>query len=84
MTARPDAQLPVNVVIKTSDGVVSLLVDEIGDVLEVPENLFETPPETLQGATRELILGAYKLKDRLLLVLDTERTVNPSRSRARD
>lgn len=84
MEARPDAQLPVNVVIKTSDGVVSLLVDEIGDVLDVSENLFETPPETLQGATRELILGAYKLKDRLLLILDTERTVNPSRSRARD
>ena len=31
--------------------------------------------ETLRGAARELIRGAYKLKDRLLLVLDTERTV---------
>jgi len=73
---RPDGELPVNVIVQTDDGAVSLLVDEIGDVLEVPENLFEGPPETLQGTARELIRGAYKLPDRLLLILDTERTVN--------
>jgi purine-binding chemotaxis protein CheW len=73
---RPADQLPVNVVVQTDDGAVSLLVDEIGDVLQVPDKLFERPPETLQGRARELIRGAYKLKDRLLLILDTERTVN--------
>jgi purine-binding chemotaxis protein CheW len=72
---RPDDQLPVNVVVRTEDGAVSLLVDEIGDVLKVSEDLFERPPETLRGTARDLIRGAYKLKDRLLLVLDTERTV---------
>jgi purine-binding chemotaxis protein CheW len=69
-------QLPVNVVVHTDDGAVSLLVDEIGDVLEVPEKAFERPPETLQGSARELIRGAYKLEDRLLLILDIEQTVN--------
>jgi purine-binding chemotaxis protein CheW len=73
---RPADHLPVNVVVQTDDGAVSLLVDEIGDVLAVPEKLFERPPETLKGNARELIRGAYKLEDRLLLVLDTERTVN--------
>src|ERR1700722_16305845 len=73
---RPSDQLPVNVVVQTEGGAVSLLVDEIGDVLEVPEKAFERPPETLDGIARELILGAYKLADRLLLILDTERTVN--------
>jgi purine-binding chemotaxis protein CheW len=72
---RPAEQLPVNVVVQTDDGAVSLLVDEIGDVLTVSEKLFERPPETLKGIARELIRGAYKLKDRLLLVLDTARTV---------
>jgi purine-binding chemotaxis protein CheW len=65
----------VNVVIHTDDGAVSLLVDEIGDVLHVPAKLFEPPPETLRGTTRELIQGAYKLNDRLLLVLDTEKAL---------
>jgi purine-binding chemotaxis protein CheW len=72
---RPANQWPLNVVVQTDDGAVSLLVDEIGDVLEVPETLFERPPETLQGTARELIRGAYKLPDGLLLILDIERTV---------
>ncbi|HEV3436910.1 MAG TPA: chemotaxis protein CheW [Gemmata sp.] len=75
---RPADQLPVNVVIQTDDGAVSLLVDEIGDVLQVPQAAFERPPVTLRGTARDLIRGAYKLEDRLLLILDTERTVNPT------
>jgi purine-binding chemotaxis protein CheW len=74
----PHDQPPLNVVVRTDDGAVSLLVDEIGDVLEVPTTLFERPPETLTGIARELISGAYKLEDRLLLVLDMERTVSLS------
>src|SRR5215831_11780923 len=76
MTERPAEQLPLNVVVQTADGAVSLLVDEIGDVLEVPEKLFERPPETLRGPARELIQGAYKLRDRLLLILDTARALD--------
>jgi purine-binding chemotaxis protein CheW len=76
MKDRPAGQLPVNVVVQTDDGSVSLLVDEIGDVLEVSEKEFERPPETLNGPARDLIRGAYKLADRLLLILDTERTVH--------
>ena len=55
---------------------IAVCPDEIGDVLEVEDETFESPPETLQGVARELIRGAYKLKERLLLVLDTEKTVN--------
>jgi purine-binding chemotaxis protein CheW len=67
---------PLNVVVRTSDGAVSLLVDEIGDVIEVDDDTFERPPDTLAEDARELIRGAYKLKDRLLLVLDAARTVD--------
>ena len=66
---------PVNVVIATDDGPVSLLVDEIGDVLKVSEKAFERLPDTLRGTARELIHGAYKLDDHLLLILNTERAV---------
>jgi purine-binding chemotaxis protein CheW len=52
---------------------VSLLVDEIGDVLEVEDSSFEPPPETLRGAVRSMILGVHKLKDRLMHVLDVEK-----------
>jgi purine-binding chemotaxis protein CheW len=41
----------------------------------VDEESFERPPETVRGETRELVRGVYKLQERLLLVLDTERAV---------
>jgi purine-binding chemotaxis protein CheW len=72
---RAGGETPMNIVVRTEDGAVSLLVDEIGDVLDVDAASFEGPPENLNPAARELIRGVYKLKSRLLLVLDTERTV---------
>lgn len=73
---RTGHQVPTNLVVRTDDGAVSLLVDEIGDVLDVDAATYERPPENLNPAAREIIRGVYKLKDRLLLVLDTERTVD--------
>jgi purine-binding chemotaxis protein CheW len=75
MPRLPETQLPMNVVVRTDDGAISFLVDEIGDVLEAEQEQFELPPETLQGPARDLVRGVYKLHGRLLLVLDTERAV---------
>lgn len=69
-------QASMNMVVRTADGAVSLLVDEIGDVLDMDVSTYEQPPENLAPAARDLIRGVYKLKDRLLLVLDEERTVD--------
>lgn len=72
---RTEHQIPMNMVVRTSDGVVSLQVDEIGDVLDVDAAAYERSPDNLDSATRELIRGVYKLKDRVLLVLDIEMAV---------
>jgi purine-binding chemotaxis protein CheW len=71
----PEDRRPMNVVVRTGEDVISLLVDEIGDVVNVQEETFERPPETLTGLSRQLIRGAYKLEDRLLLNLDTQKAV---------
>jgi purine-binding chemotaxis protein CheW len=68
-------QAPMSVVVRTNQGTISLLVDEIGDIIEVTADVLESPPETLQGVARELIEGVYKLADRLLLALDVNRVV---------
>jgi purine-binding chemotaxis protein CheW len=73
---RPVGQLPMNVVVRSDDGAVSFLVDQIGDVQEIDSDHFELPPETMTGPSRDLIRGAYKMKNRLLLILDTERAMN--------
>jgi purine-binding chemotaxis protein CheW len=44
--------------------------------LEVEEEAFELPPGTLAGDARELIRGVYKLKDALLIALDTDKMLN--------
>lgn len=75
---RPAGQLPMNVVVRTNDGAVSLLVDEIGDVIEVEEETLESPPETLQGFAREVVNGVYKLSGHLLLALDIDKIVDLS------
>jgi len=76
MSDLPKGVLPMNVVVRTEDGAISLLVDEIGDVIEVQDGTFEPPPETLQGPTREVVRGIHKLPDRLMLVLNIDRAVD--------
>jgi purine-binding chemotaxis protein CheW len=71
----PPDQEPMNVVVRTDEGAVSLLVDEIGDVLETEEEQYESLPDTLPPQARELMRGVYKLPDRLLLILDTEKAL---------
>lgn len=73
--APPSDRPPMNMVIRAADGAVSLLVDEIGDVIEVSEENFEPPPENLPQRHRELLDGIYKLEGKLLLILSPDRVL---------
>lgn len=75
LTDRPKDKLPMNVVVRGDEGAVSLLVDQIGDVIEVEADLFELPPDTLRGTARSFVQGAYKLDAKLLLLLNTDQVV---------
>jgi len=72
LKTRGSENVPLNVVVRTGEGPVSLLVDEIGDVMEVEAASFEEPPETMPPSVRGIVLGVHKLEGRLLHVLDTE------------
>ncbi len=72
------AREPVNVVVRVDDEPVSLLVDEIGGVLEVSQVPFEQTPSTVDERVRDLLLGAYTLPDRLLLALNARRVLDVS------
>ena len=66
----------MNIVVKTQLGAFSLLVDRIGDVLELSDDSFEAPPDNLDGMARELIQRAYKLDGSLLLTMAIEKVVS--------
>ena len=65
---------PTNVVAWVGSDLVSLLVDQMEDVLELDDAAFEPVPDTLEPEVRELVSGVYKLDGKLLLVLDVEAT----------
>jgi purine-binding chemotaxis protein CheW len=68
-------RMPMNMVVRSEDGAVSLLVDEIGDVLQVESGAFEQAPDNLDPRIKELTNGVYKLRERLLLILDTRKAL---------
>ena len=75
MADRPTHTVPMNVVVRHPHGVVSLLVDDIGDVVEVDGTLWEPAPTTLPAAWRDLIDGVFKLPGGLLLQLNTNKAI---------
>ena len=74
---RPPAGLrPVHVILRTADGGVSLLVDEVGDVVTLePETMAEASP-ALPGHLSGLITGTYEFDGKHLLALDVDRVLD--------
>ena len=62
----------MNIIIRTSEGPLCFPIDEVGDVIDVDEKLFEPVPDTMTGIARKLIDSVCKLPDRLLLVLKSD------------
>ena len=56
----------------------TLLVDSIGDVVSLSNELYERNPATLDSLWREFANGIYRLKGELMVVLDVHRLLNIS------
>lgn len=66
----------MNVVVTNErDEAFSLVVDNIGDVLDLDNDCMESPPATLGDPLRGMLDGVQKLDDSLLLVLNLQRTM---------
>lgn len=66
----------MNVVCKGDGILVSLLVDRIGDVIEVGEELFESTPDTVPKGVGRFMSGVYKTPEQLLSILEVKEIVN--------
>lgn len=67
------------VVVRAHDHLVALLVDSIGDVLELPGDDWRSAPETLAAEHRPFIFGICPVEGRLVLGLRTEAVVADER-----
>ena len=67
----------MNVVCQYEDNLVSLLVDEIGDVFSVEASDFEQTPQTIPNSIKRFMVGVYKIQNSSLLsIIDLQKIVN--------
>lgn len=68
-----DGSLEMSVVVEDQGELYSLMIDKVGDVLSLPEKDYEKNPATLDPQWRNICQGIYRLKGKLLVVLDVPR-----------
>ena len=71
--SEPKAPPWTGVTIEYGGEAYSLLVDSVGEVADLPEDLLERVPQTLDPNVRAVTDGVYRLDGGLLLVLSIDR-----------
>ncbi|MEW5728291.1 MAG: chemotaxis protein CheW [Pseudomonadota bacterium] len=77
---RSEENKGMSVVVDMGGELYSLMVDQVGEVLSLPEAKFERNPPTLDPMWREFSAGIYRLEDKLLVVLDVSKLLDFSKS----
>jgi purine-binding chemotaxis protein CheW len=62
----------MNLIVNSDEGLMSLLVDKIGNVIDVHADQLKPPPGTIRGVAVHYIQSVYQLEDELLIVLDLD------------
>lgn len=66
----------MSVVVEHDGELYSLIIDQVGDVMTLQDDLFENTPGALDPAWREISSGIYRLDGELLIILDVPRFLN--------
>lgn len=64
------------VVVDIKGNIMGMIVDSVSEVLRLPANTVEPPPDLVTGINSEYINGVAKLEDRLLIFLDLSKVVD--------
>ena len=68
-----ETQPRLNLIVKNQDEAVSLLIEKISDILEIPEVKLEDPLPKIEGLDKEYVDKIYQLPDKLLAILKVEK-----------
>ena len=63
------------VVLRLKERLVGLLVDSAKEVQPIAADLFRAPPETIASASGGFVLSIAQLKNRIIMLLDSEKVV---------
>ena len=64
------------IVVDLDGKTIGFIVDEVNEVLRIPKNITEAPPEMVSGINSDFITAVGKLENRLLILLDLEKIFN--------
>ena len=73
---RTESGSGMSVVVEHDGDLYSLLIDSVGEVLNLPAHQYERNPSTLDSRWRDISAGIYRLDDRLMVVLDVARLLD--------
>ena len=72
----------MSVVVESHGELYSLMVDQVGEVLNLSNQAFEHNPPTLEPRWREVSSGISRLDKKLLVLIDVDRLLDFSRAQA--
>ena len=64
------------VVVDFQHELFALMVDSVGDVLQLPMNSFEKVPANMDAGWRSMAAGVFKLEGELLVILDVANVIH--------
>jgi purine-binding chemotaxis protein CheW len=68
----PEGTAKKFLVLKTNEGLVTIVVDDIGDVFELDGGGWRPVPDTLEASHREAVFGIYPMDGHMLLGIKTQ------------
>jgi purine-binding chemotaxis protein CheW len=74
---RPPGPKTCNLLVRSGEQVVGLLVDEVLEVIDIPPAFLERPDQGPSWIRSELFSGLGKLPGRLLVILNPDRLLSP-------
>lgn len=66
----------MNIIVKGDDGLFSLVVDEVTDIIDVEQGNIENPPDTINSHLKKYVDKVYKRKHGLVILLSLTQLVN--------
>ncbi|MHB9039191.1 MAG: chemotaxis protein CheW [Melioribacteraceae bacterium] len=61
------------IVVEIENKTIGFIVDSVNEVLRIPVNITEAPPEIVTGVDSDFIKSVGKLEDRLLILIDLKK-----------
>ncbi len=61
------------IVVEIEENTIGFIVDEVSEVLRIPQSIIEPPPSMVGDVNANFITAVAKLENRLLILLDLEK-----------